>query len=278
MHSTGVQQRKNLFGPQCPYCHEPIMANHLYCRSCGASQIVPEFDRAFCPFCGLRVSKRQEFCHECCGHLMPEETTDQEAKRPPFLQRYSFKFAGSVNRYIQASLIVGGLIFFLITYLAFTKTAMFAFSSGQNKEPPPIQGLLVAEESGPDQSLFQNSPASLPSLGVDLPQDQLTQMLNRIREAQLNKDINLFLSSFSPNFPELEEKRQKVLKTWQLYDFIDMNYEIQDIQKHDNNTVSVRVYWRVEFKNQNTNEIKQIDKYYSISFSKEGDKWLIKDM
>jgi hypothetical protein len=75
MYSTSkafVQPRASLFGDQCPYCHEPIMANHLYCRACGASQIVPEVDRAFCPFCGLRVSQGQEFCHECCGYLMPE--------------------------------------------------------------------------------------------------------------------------------------------------------------------------------------------------------------
>jgi len=191
------------------------MANHLYCRSCGASQIVPEFDRAFCPFCGLRVNKQQEFCHECCGHLVPEETKDLETKRPPFLQRYSYNFGGRVNRYIQACLLVGGLIFASITYFALTKTAIFAISFGQNEGKPPSQGVLVAKETGISQSFFQES-ASTPSLSAGPPQAQLIKMLNRIRKAQLNKDIDLFLSSFSPNFPELEEKRQKVLRTWQL--------------------------------------------------------------
>jgi len=278
MHSNVAQERKNLFGPHCPYCHEPIMANHLYCRSCGASQIVPEFDRSFCPFCGLRVSKRQEFCHECCGHLMPEETPDQELRRPSFLQRFSFDFVGWATRSGKAFLVVGGLLFALITYLALTKAAILPFGFGPSQEKSLRQGIVVAKETGQSQPVTKKSPASLPSPVVEPPQVQVTERLNRIRQAQLNKDINLFLSSFSPDFPQLEEKRQKVLKTWQLYDFVNMNFEIQDMQKQDDNTMAVKVYWQVEYKNQHAEEIKQIDKYYSVSFSKEGDQWLIKGM
>lgn len=278
MHSTVVQERKNLFGPHCPYCHEPIMANHLYCRSCGASQIVPEFDRSFCPFCGLRVSKRQEFCHECCGHLMLEETPDQELKRPSFLQRFSVDFVGWATRSRKAFLVMGGVLFAVVIYLALSKAAIIPFGSGPSPEKSPRQGIVVAKETGPSQSVTKKSPAASQLPAAEPPAAQVTAMLSRIRQAQLNKDINLFLSSFSPSFLQLEEKRQQVLKTWQVYDFVDLNYKIQDIQQQDNNTVAVKVYWQGEFKNQNTEEIKQLDKYYSVSFSKEGGQWLIKDM
>lgn len=278
MHSPVVQARQNLFGPQCPYCQEPVLANHLYCRSCGASQIVPEFDRAFCPFCGHRVSKRQEFCHECYGHLLPEETTEQEIESSPCGHCYTSRIVGWVNRYKQTFLLVGGLILASLICLVFTKTTTVGTGFNQNQAEPPSPNVIVAKKTGARQSYFKKSPPSLPSPGTEPPQAQLTQMLNRIRKAQLNKDINLFLSSFSPNFPELEEKRQKVLRTWKLYDFITMNFEIQDIHKQDNKTVSAKIYWQIEFKKQNTTEIKQLDKYYCVSFAKEGDQWLIRDM
>ncbi len=275
---TLVQQRHNLLGAQCPYCHEPTMANHLFCRACGASQIIPEVDRAFCPFCGLRVSQGQEFCHECCGYLLPEKTTGQEPPAPPFLERCFSQVRGLVNRYLRVALMVGGLVMVFIVFLSLSKTAIFPPAFEQSEKQPAGQGTPVAKETEPSQVFFQSPPVQSPVPNVELSvRSQLSQVLSQIRKAQMDKDIDLFMSAFSPYFQGLEEKRQKILRIWQLYDFVDMNFEIKDIQELDNNTASVNVYWQIEAKNKNTQEIRQSIKSYSVTFSKEGDKWLIKD-
>jgi hypothetical protein len=270
------QPRTSLFGGQCPYCHEPTMANHLYCRVCGASQIVPDVDRGFCPFCGLRVGQGQEFCHECCGYLLPEETPNLEQEPPSILQRCSSMIPALVNRYHRASLIVGGLIIILIAYLAFTKATISSPNFAPNEPEPISQSVIVAKEAGPGLSL-PRIPVPSPSPVVAQPtQPQLMQILNQIRAAQLNKDINLFMSSFSPNFPDIDDKRQKVLKIWQVYDYLDMKYEIKDMQKLDNNTTSANISWQFEVRDKNSG-IKQIIKTYKVSFSKEGGRWLIRN-
>ncbi len=272
-----VQPRASLFGGQCPYCHEPTMVNHLYCRACGANQFVPDVDRAFCPFCGLRVGQGQEFCHECCGYLLPEETTNQEPKSPSILQRCASMIPGLVNRYHRVALMVGGLLIILIAYLAFAKATISPPTLASNEKEPTNQSIIVAKEAGPSHVSLPKLPVPSPSPGVGQPiQTQLIQILDQIRQAQLNKDINLFMSSFSPDFPDIPEKRQKVLKIWQAYDYVDMKFEITDLQKLDNNTASANICWQFEVKDKN-NEIKQINKTYNISFSQEGGKWLVRN-
>ncbi len=210
---TVVQQPPKLFGAQCPHCHEPTMANHLFCRACGASQIVPEFDRTFCPFCGIRVNQRQEFCHDCCAYLLGEETTEQGPERPAVLHRFSSKVRGWASKHIQASLVAGGLVFLVIACMVMTKSPILTVNFGLNEEKPAEPGILVAKENEPGQACYQKNLASSLSIDAKEPlQTRLAQRLNQIREAQLKKDINLFMSSFSPNFHELGEKRQKILK------------------------------------------------------------------
>jgi hypothetical protein len=277
MESTIIQP--HVLGDQCPYCHEPIMGNYLFCRSCGASQIVPEFDRAFCPFCGLRVSKRQEFCHECCGYLRSDEQLTQKPAPLPTLQRCVKKVSGWVNRNIHAAFWVGGLICVMIIYLALTKTALFDINFTSKDKNLTGQETLTVKQAEQEQAAYQQP---LLPLASDIVRQssiiRVTQMLNQIRKAQLNKDIDLFMSSFSPNYHELAAKRKEMLRIWQTYNFVNMSFNIEDVQEGDKNIASVKVNWQIEAKNQFTNKIKQFTKSYLIYLSKEGDKWLIKDM
>src|SRR5512135_2988160 len=51
--------------PQCPHCQAPYDKGQRYCSVCGSFLLHPEEGDTFCPQCGVRVSPRQEFCHEC---------------------------------------------------------------------------------------------------------------------------------------------------------------------------------------------------------------------
>ena len=55
--------------PQCPHCQAPYEAGQRYCSTCGSFLLHPEQGDTFCPQCGVRVSPRQEFCHECDAPL-----------------------------------------------------------------------------------------------------------------------------------------------------------------------------------------------------------------
>src|SRR5574340_935313 len=57
---------------QCPHCHAPYDQGQRYCSVCGSFLLHPEEGDTFCPQCGVRVSPRQEFCHECDAPLKDE--------------------------------------------------------------------------------------------------------------------------------------------------------------------------------------------------------------
>ena len=58
--------------PQCPHCQAPYEVGQRYCSTCGSFLLHPEEGDTFCPQCGVRVSPRQEFCHECDAPLKDE--------------------------------------------------------------------------------------------------------------------------------------------------------------------------------------------------------------
>ena len=59
--------------PQCPHCQAPFEAGQRYCSTCGSFLLHPEQGDTFCPQCGVRVSPRQEFCHECDAPLKGDQ-------------------------------------------------------------------------------------------------------------------------------------------------------------------------------------------------------------
>src|SRR5665648_559904 len=58
--------------PQCPHCQTPSEGGQRYCSTCGSFLLHPEQGDTFCPQCDVRVSPRQEFCHECDAPLTGE--------------------------------------------------------------------------------------------------------------------------------------------------------------------------------------------------------------
>jgi hypothetical protein len=106
-------------------------------------------------------------------------------------------------------------------------------------------------------------------------EEDLIKLLAQIREGQLNKNINLLLEAYSPSFPELDRKRKEILTSWEKYTYIDSQFTLTDLQKADHLTILGNVIWSIKAKNQNIGTIRNIEKSYSVTFSKRSGRWLI---
>src|SRR4030042_1339010 len=58
--------------PQCPHCQTEYEEGQRDCKICGSYLLHRENGDTLCPQCGIRVSQRQEFCHECDAPLKGE--------------------------------------------------------------------------------------------------------------------------------------------------------------------------------------------------------------
>jgi len=146
--------------------------------------------------------------------------------------------------------------------------------------PPPIS--KKSEEAPPPQTKASQGEPTTPRVAATPTADsaatlksQLAQVLSGIREANEKKDLSQLLSHYSPNFPQLTQRAQNISKTWKIYDYPKMEFEIRESKLLDDNTAVARVTWEVEAQNVSTQKRKNISKNYLLKFTKESGKWRI---
>lgn len=136
---------------------------------------------------------------------------------------------------------------------------------GQSVKGPPAS---AAEK--PKAPLSLTAPEAVPVL-----KPQLEEVLAGLREANLKKDITRFMSLYAPTFPKLDQKRQETLKIWEAYDYLSLTYKIDDIKPIGADSVTARITWQGKIKARGTNNLKEADLAYRVTFTRESDKWLI---
>lgn len=69
-------------------------------------------------------------------------------------------------------------------------------------------------------------------------------LFENIRQANLQKDIDLFMSCFSNDFSDKEGKRQDTLKMWETFNYQDLSYELKELTLLGDTAV-VKLEWVV---------------------------------
>jgi len=158
------------------------------------------------------------------------------------------------------------------------------FIRGTPSSPPSITGEKAAEVQSPPVGAqpakgLPVGPAVTSQTPVDsaaLLKSELAQVLAEIKEANQKKDLPLLLSHYSPNFPQLQQRVQNISKTWKIYDYPKMDFEITEVRLLAGKTAEARVTWKVEARNISTLKNENISKIYLIRFARESGQWRIK--
>jgi hypothetical protein len=134
-----------------------------------------------------------------------------------------------------------------------------------------------AGTAGPAESFPSSSQEIYVSPAVPV-QEELIKLLNQIREAQLKKDIHLFMEAYSRDFPDLQQKRETTLTIWKKYIYLDAQFKLTDLQQKDSATIFAKVNWDIKAKEQKNSAIRIFTKSYQVIFSKESGVWLIHNL
>jgi type IV secretory pathway VirB10-like protein len=268
---------------ECPYCRTAVGETDLFCRSCGANQRLPEFDRAFCPHCGARVSNRQWFCHECKWPLEPE--ADGE---PMAVPEAPTRFPWLTSRWGW-----GGLAGLALVLVAAVWWFWGAAPSPPPKAVPAEQTKVItpaepvpepAATPAPIPSPPAPPPAPPPKAEVARPEAdaaaktlprQLALALDVLREGQLKKDVRRYNQAYSPAFPDLAKKRALTQKNWKNYDYTDLAYQLEEVKAVNERTAVARVTWKAETRQRSTRKVQTSTQSYKVWFIKESRGWRI---
>ena len=160
------------------------------------------------------------------------------------------------------------------------------FVLGTSTSPPSITGEETAKVEAPQVEAQPGKglpvgPAVTSQASAGSPaglKSELVQVLAGIKEANQKKALPQLLSHYSPNFPQLQQRVQNISKTWKIYDYPKMDFEITQVRLLAGKTAEARVTWKVEARNINTLKNENISKTYLVRFAKESGQWRIKAM
>ncbi len=146
----------------------------------------------------------------------------------------------------------------------------FLTASPKGAEAPAVQAQPAAgTAAGP------LAAAKVPAAPAPVLKSQLEQVLAGIREANRKRDLSKLLSFYSPNFPQLTQRAQSISRTWKIYNYPKMDFEIQEIKLLHDNAAVARVTWQVEAQNISTMKQQNLSRTYLITFARESGQWRI---
>jgi hypothetical protein len=108
--------------------------------------------------------------------------------------------------------------------------------------------------------------------------DQVSAVLSNLQEAQLKKNIFLYMSCYSYIFPTLDDRRQEVLKSWENFNFISLNFDLEDLKSLGPDRARAKVTWDIQVQNRQTQEFQNFTQAYKVGFAQEMGHWRIRSL
>ena len=259
--------------PQCPHCQTPYDQGQRYCSVCGSFLLHPEEGDTFCPQCGVRVSPRQEYCHECDaplkeGALKAVKVAPSEAPPVgPAPEPVPAAAPKGIPPWVIGSLAGAGIIIIILLILLFSRTS-----------PPPAPPAAAPQVAAPAPAPTPAVPAPAPAAPAADLKEELQRVLSTLRDAQLKKNITEFMGVYSNTLPNYDQKRKDALEAWQNFDYATLVFTVDKVQAIDPNNALAWVTWYMDIRNRNNQELASATQTYQVRFVKEMGNWRIREL
>lgn len=105
--------------------------------------------------------------------------------------------------------------------------------------------------------------------------EKVRSLFENIRQANLKKNIGLFMSCYSRDFEDKEGKRIAVLETWENFNYLDLTYHLKK-QTIAGDTADVRVEWLIRTSPKSGGQPRDTRTLSNVMLTREGGNWKIK--
>jgi hypothetical protein len=116
-----------------------------------------------------------------------------------------------------------------------------------------------------------------PAATEDKDSEKIGSLFENIRQANLQKNIDLFMSCFSGDFNGTEAKRLNTLKMWENYNYVDLSYHLKK-QTISGDTADVRLEWIVRTSQKTSGQQKDSGTVLDVTLKREDGRWKITDI
>jgi hypothetical protein len=123
-----------------------------------------------------------------------------------------------------------------------------------------------------------SAQARLPGSSLEVRDDEkINSLFGKIRQANLEKKIDLFMSCYTVDFKDRNGKRLEALETWDNFDYLDLSYELKRLAV-TTQTAQVRVEWRINISPKNGGPPQKTERLLDVTLKKEDGHWKIREI
>ncbi len=144
-------------------------------------------------------------------------------------------------------------------------TSVFSPSAPSPNAPPVV--------STPQKT----SPPSDVALIEALETEKIKDLLEKIRQANLEKNIELFISCYATDFKDMEVKKKTTLDNWKRYDYLDLTYDLKN-PLISGDTAKVKVEWLIKISSRPSGPPQENRATLEVTLKKEEGVWKIKEV
>jgi ketosteroid isomerase-like protein len=133
----------------------------------------------------------------------------------------------------------------------------------------------IPKETAPPPA--SNTTPSDVALVEALEVEKIKSLLENIRQANLQKDIDLFISCYASDFKDREGKKKATLDNWKKYDYLDLSYDLKN-PLISGDTAKAKVEWLIKTSSKAGGQPQEIKTTVDVTLKKEEGGWKIKEV
>ncbi len=150
------------------------------------------------------------------------------------------------------------------------------------ESPPPKASSETSQIATPTIQPPSNPAPSGPAPPVQPPAtesqeiEEIRRLLEMIRKANLEKNIDLFMSCYASDFRDREGKKKDVLSTWKDFTYQDLSFDLKK-ESMSEGTAQAKVEWLSRISSTKGGKSQESKTLLDVSFKKEEQRWKIKE-
>jgi hypothetical protein len=201
--------------------------------------------------------------HEVLDHRAPKRTVEEQIKKGRFVRKVKKDYPRAILNWTGIAVIcIAGGYFVWSAY------------SHVTAKRPDVSPVSASQETASSSVAIPvlTSPGAPVSEAEEI--EQIGNLLDNIRKANLEKNIDLFLSCYAKDFKDREGKKRATLHSWTRFNFLDLSYFLEPPSLSEN-SARARVEWLARFTPKNGGQPQESKTVLNVIFKKEDGAWKI---
>ena len=243
------------------------------------------------------------FQAETPEQAVAKKSADGLHKRVTFLSKLKkdYRRLGIEVGSIMIMVLAGGWLLWSV-YSYFTKpkqpeprapisknVALQTLPSSSSSTPPAtaVAGSGESKNTEGSSSISKEAAPAPPSPSLaDVPKTpsaeaqevgSIKTLLESVRQSNLKKDIDLFVSCYASDFENMEGRKRATIAYWEKFNYLDLSYDVRNLSISVE-TAKARVEWLIKTSLRGGGQYQENKSVLDVAFKKEDGKWKIKEV